>query len=298
MEPNSNAQLPGFFPLIKQALQIYKLKWWTLITLFLLPLLAIALWLLLLFAAGIGIKIAGAATGSSLSFWTLLGISAGLFFLLLAPTWAWVQCAAIIAVKERTAVGTRESLRRAKPKIFSYLLTVLPLYLAAGTGLIFFVVPGVVIGIWGFAGGYIAATEDKRGTAALAKSREYVRGYFLKIFFLLIIEMFLSFLVNGIAESFGNKPIEWLINFAFTPLLFIFNYLIFEKLKQIKGDLPEPTAEQKNFFGISAGIGLAIVVSLVALAINFAPQIKQEYEIMRLQYEMETHRELPQPPIM
>lgn len=297
MKPNSNAQLPGFFSLIKQTLEIYKQKWGTLITLFLLPLLAIALWLLLLFAAGIGIKIAGAATGSSLSFWTLLGTSAVLFFLLLAPTWAWVQCAAIIAVKERPAVGARESLRRAKPKIFSYLLTVLPLYLAAGAGLIFFVAPGVIIGIWGFAGGYIAATEDKRGTAALAKSREYVRGYFLKIFFLLVIEAFLSFLIGGIAESFGSDPIELLINFAFAPLLFIFNYLIFEKLKQIKGDLPDPTAEQKNFFRIPAGIGLAIIISLAALAINFAPQIKQEYEIMRLRHEAETKQELPPLPI-
>ena len=297
MAPNSNSRLPGFFPLIKQALEIYKQKWGTLITLFLLPFLAITLCLLLIFAAGIGIKIAGAMTGISLPIWILFAASAVLFFLLLAPVWAWVQCAAIIAVKERPAVETRESLRRAKPKILPYLLTVLPLYLAAGAGLMFFVVPGIVIGIWGFAGGYIAATEDKRGTAALAKSREYVRGYFLKIFFLLVIEMFLSFLVNGIAESFGNNPIEWLINFAFAPLLFIFNYLIFEKLNQIKGDLPEPTAEQKNLFRIPAGIGLAIAISLVALAINFAPQIKQEYEIRRLQYEAETKQELPPLPI-
>jgi uncharacterized protein with PQ loop repeat len=297
MEPNSNSRLPGFFPLIKQALEIYKQKWGTLITLFLLPFLAITLCLLLIFAAGIGIKIAGAMAGLSLPFWILFAASAVLFFLLLAPAWAWVQCAAIIAVKERPAVGTRESLRRAKPKILPYLLTVLPLYLAAGAGLMFFVMPGIVIGIWGFAGGYIAATEDKRGAAALAKSREYVRGYFLKIFFLLAVEMLLSFLVNGIAESFGSNPIELLINFAFAPLLFIFNYLIFEKLKQIKGDLPEPTAEQKNLFRIPAGVGLAIAISLVALAINFAPQIKQEYEIRRLQYEAETKQELPPLPI-
>lgn len=297
MAPNSNSRLPGFFPLIKQALEIYKQKWGTLITLFLLPFLAIILWLLLIFAAGIGIKIAGAMAGLSLPFWILFAASAVLFFLLLAPVWAWVQCAAIIAVKGRPAVGTRESLRRAKSKILPYLLTVLPLYLAAGAGLMFFVMPGIVIGVWGFAGGYIAATEDKRGTAALAKSREYVREYFLKIFFLLAVEMLLSFLVNGIAESFGSNPIELLINFAFAPLLFIFNYLIFEKLKQIKGDLPEPTAEQKNLFRIPAGIGLAIAISLVALAINFAPQIKQEYEIRRLQYEAETKQELPPLPI-
>ena len=176
-------------------------------------------------------------------------------------------------------------------------MTVLPLYLAAGAGLIFFVMPGVVIGIWGFAGGYIAATENKRGAAAMAKSRNYARGYFLKIFFLLAVGMLLSLLVGGIAKSFNSDPIELLINFVFAPLLFIFNYLIFEKLKRIKGDLPEPTAGQKNIFRVAAGIGLAIVISLVALVIYFAPQIKQEYEIMRLQYEAETNQKLPPLPI-
>ena len=293
MEPNSNSRLPGFFPLIKQALEIYKQKWGTLITVFLLPFLAMLLWLLLFFAAAAGMGIAGAAAGSSLPFRILLAASAILFFLLLIPAWAWAQCAAIIAVKERPAAGTRESLRRAKPKIIPYLLTVLPLCLAIGAGLMFFVVPGIVIGILGFAGGYIAATEDKHGTSALAKSREYVRGYFSKIFFLLAAETFLSLLIVWMAESFNSDLIEWLINFAFAPLLFIFNYLIFEKLKQAKGNLPEPTAGQKNFFRVPAGIGLAIVVSLAALAINFAPQIKQEYEIMRLQYEAETNQELP-----
>ncbi len=293
MDSNSSAQLPGFFPLIKQALEIYKQKWGTLITLFLLPFLAAILWLLLILAAGIGMETAGI----SLPSWVLFAAAAVLFFLLLIPAWGWAQCAAIIAVKERPAAGPREALRRAKPKIIPYLLTVLPLYLAAGAGLIFFVMPGVVIGIWGFAGGYIAATENKRGAAAMAKSRNYARGYFLKIFFLLAIEMLLSLLVGGIAKSFNSDPIELLINFVFAPLLFIFNYLIFEKLKRIKGDLPEPTAGQKNIFRVAAGIGLVIVISLVALVIYFAPQIKQEYEIMRLQYEAETNQKLPPLPI-
>jgi len=137
MDSNSSAQLPGFFPLIKQALEIYKQKWGTLITLFLLPFLAAILWLLLILAAGIGMETAGI----SLPSWVLFAAAAVLFFLLLIPAWGWAQCAAIIAVKERPAAGPREALRRAKPKIIPYLLTVLPLYLAAGAGLIFLSCP-------------------------------------------------------------------------------------------------------------------------------------------------------------
>ena len=76
MDSNSSAQLPGFFPLIKQALEIYKQKWGTLITLFLLPFLAAILWLLLIIVAGIGMETAGI----SLPPWVLFAAAAVLFF--------------------------------------------------------------------------------------------------------------------------------------------------------------------------------------------------------------------------
>jgi len=109
--------------------------------------------------------------------------------------------------------------------------------------------------------------------------------------------MFLFFVLNWFVEAIGNHVIESLAALAIMPLPIIFSYLIFEKLKLIKGDLPAPTFGQKNFFRAAAAIGSAIVILLAALAINFAPQIKQEYEIMRLQYQMETGQELPRLPI-
>jgi len=292
METNSNMQLPGFFPLAKETLKVYKDKWGTLISLFLI------IWAIPILATAIAIALAAVARLAAvpaISFTVIAGIA---IIVILCLGIAWINAAAIIAVKERqSAIRFLELLRRAKSKMFAYLWVNILGGVAVAAGLIFFALPGIIIAVWIFAAGIIAVTEDKKGIAALAQSHEYARGNFLKIFLLSATGMFLFFCFNWIVEAIGNNLIESLAALAIMPLPIIFSYLIFEKLKLIKGDLPAPTFGQKNFFRAAAAIGSAIVILLAALAINFAPQIKQEYEIMRLQYQMETGQELPRLPI-
>lgn len=286
-------ELPGFIFLAKETLKVYKDKWRVLISIFLLTWVAMILATLTMIGF---IAIAKVIAPASLLSAAIVGAVILLPMVFLGISWIYV--AAIIAIKERSAnIKLIELLRRAKPKVFAYFWVSVLGGIAIAAGMIFFALPGIIIAVWIFAAGIIAATEDKRGIAALAQSREYARGYFLKIFLLMAAGIFLFFFFNSIIEAIGNNLIQSLISLAIMPIPIIFSYLIFEKLKQIKGDLPEPTAEQKSFFRIVAGIGLAIVIALIALAINFAPEIKQEYEIMRLQYEAETDQELPPLPI-
>lgn len=292
----NKAQLPGFISLAKETLKVYKDKWGILISIALLTWITVILSLSIVFGVIIVARIIAPSVILSATIAAIIAMVLLSVILLLGIS--WINAAAIIAIKERSAaIGLVKLLRRAKSKVFAYSWVIILGSLATAAGIIFFALPGIIIAVWIFAAGIIAATEDKRGIAALAQSREYARGYFLRIFLLMAAGMFLFFFFNSIIEAIGNNLIQSLISLAIMPIPIIFSYLIFEKLKQIKGNLPEPAAEQKRIFQIAVGIGSVIIASLIALAINYAPQIKQEYEIMRLQYKQETGQELPQLPM-
>ncbi|GEM_PF-894863 len=306
------AQLPGFISLAKETLKVYKDKWNVLVPLFLMFPIILIILSFAIFATKL--------ISPSAFFLNIIINTATLFIMFLVMS--WIHLSIIITAKERyNNIGLIKVLKKAKSKVFAFFWTVALCSITIIGGLIFFgllglifVSPlnlnldssiivitsmgissfiGIIIAIWVFGAGIIAATEDKRGIAALAQSREYVRGYFFKIFFLMVMGLLLFFSFTLITEAISNNLIKLVANLIIIPIPTIFSYLIFEKLKLIKGNLPEPTTGQKNFFLISAGVGVITIFWVIIISTRSIPDIN----IDQLKYQIETGQELPRLPM-
>jgi hypothetical protein len=293
-------QLPSFFSLIKECFQVYKSKWKVLLLLFLIS------YAITYFSAGIIAAII-AAPAVFVSFfkskemlWLTIGLFSLVAIILIAIMSSWLQAGIIMILKDRAeTLRFREILRRAKPFIFPYVwvtLITLPIIIL---GFIFFAIPGIIFSIWFLFTKYVLISENKKGLAAIAASREYVRGYFGKILLLVLTAMFLMIFIMSIFESLSkNLPmgnyIHSAISILVAPLPLIYYYLIYEHLKKIKGDtVATPTAKQKNFIAILAASGTIVIIAIAGLLIYFAPQIENYYKIEMKKYEAQTGNQLP-----
>ncbi len=144
-------------------------------------------------------------------------------------------------------------------------LNLLAIFIIIGSSF-FFVIPGMIIGIWFSLANFVFLDENLRGMNALLKSREYVRGYFFKVFwyglFLSILLSLISYIYNLINLIFmlflNSKLISLIINVIFvsllTPFVVTYIFLIYGYLKVLKNDLEfTPTFQQKALF-ISIGV--------------------------------------------
>lgn len=294
---SNKLQLPGFIELAKETFQIYKAKWKTLLMLFL-----ISYGIVILIAAtGVMITLLSILiaklSASATVFWTMFTILLVAAISLCVLAMSWIMSAIIITINSRQAsFGVKESLSRAKSKIIPYLWTGLLAGLIVGAGFMFFILPGIILMVLIFAAGYVAVLEDEKGIGAIAKSREYARGYFGKIILLMALGFIAIILFDAIIKPFEKTLVYPLVQFLTAPLSLIFPYLIFEKLKQIKGEAQIiPTATQKNIFKFIAISGALMITVIIYLLITLIPLLKEAYqsELIQERYRSETGRELP-----
>ncbi len=119
-------------------------------------------------------------------------------------------------------------------KYWPFFLVSLLAGLVIGIGFLLFIIPGIIFVVWFTFSTYIVVCEDKRGFKALFRSKELVRGYWWptakRVFVLMIII---------ILFSLGSQFIPYLGQFVFMilfiPFSIIYNYLIYQNLKEIKG---------------------------------------------------------------
>ncbi|MBL7154965.1 MAG: hypothetical protein ISS88_00455 [Candidatus Portnoybacteria bacterium] len=128
----------------------------------------------------------------------------------------------------------RDVLKKGWSKYLSFLLVALLTGLVVGLGFLLLIIPGVIFAIWFVFSTYTVICEDKKGFKALSRSKELVKGCWWptakRVFALIIIT---------IPLSMGAQFIPYLGQFAyvilFTPFSIIYNYLIYQNLKEIKG---------------------------------------------------------------
>ncbi len=106
--------------------------------------------------------------------------------------------------------------------------------LIIGLGFLFLIVPGIIFAVWFGFSIYVVICEDKRGFKALSRSRELVKGHWWSVAKRVFAIMIITF-----SFSMGAQFIPYLGQFAFmilfTPFSIIYNYLIYQNLKEMKG---------------------------------------------------------------
>jgi len=103
-----------------------------------------------------------------------------------------------------------------------------------GGGFFLLIIPGIIFMVWFFFAQFILVKEDARGMSALLKSREYVRGEWFNVALRLLLVWAASVLL-GIIPLAG--PV---LCIAFFPFVMIFHYLLYQDLREMKGDVPFP----------------------------------------------------------
>jgi len=291
--------LPGFFSLANETIQWYKRKWQTLLKIVIASY-AFGFVAALLVAAEIAVIGGISLFSGNLMAGIVAGIMAAIIdIVLFGSIGSWFAAATIVVLRDnRETFGLGQAMRRSKRYAFPLFWVMILAGLAIFWGWIFFIIPGIVFTIWFLFSRYCVVIDNEKGAAAISKSREYVRGYFWKIFLLGLLGTITIFIVYGILDAIARLPLGNLLYIAATvaiaPIPAIYLYLIFDHLKKIKGGSPMPVSKpQKTLVSSLAAVGLIVAIALAGLLVYFAPQIKNLYETARQQCQTQTGKQLP-----
>ena len=235
--------LPRASKLFSEAWKIYQDRFKTLIIISLMPMLAFL-------AAGI-IGGGGAALGIKLHV-NSFGLGAiGIIFALAALIFliylgVWGTVAGIIAIKDSgEKIDWKEAYRRSKPLINVFFTTGLLAGLAVMGGLILLIVPGIIFGLWFSQSNYVVVEEGLANTAALKRSKHYVKGRLMEVIgkyvYIGLITLGLYILVGifislvGALSGLKQQELSWISNIfslIWTPMVTVYGYLLYKALKQ------------------------------------------------------------------
>ena len=188
------------------------------------------------------------------------------------------------AVHREKRTGLGEAFGFALGKLFSFLWVAILSIIIIGGGSFLFIIPGILFAIWFILAPFVLMGEDARGMTALSRSREYVRGNGLAVFWRLFafglivgLAFFAVYLgisiIGGIIlamiKSSMVKLIAGLI-FFFVPFIIqpivaalnaIYTALIYEYLRAARPALAftPPLTQKAIFLGIGI-LGLALPV--------------------------------------
>jgi len=217
---------------------------------------------------------------------------------ILASSLNYVSLIYLIKGKDK---NIREAYGFAFSKIVSYWWVSLLFFFVILGGFSLLFVPGIVFLVWFVFAPIILISEDLRGFSALLKSREYVKGSWFsvaeRVIFILAFAFLLfiifRFLLFGLGEIF-----TLLFSSIIVPLVFIYQYLIYEYLKKIKGEFEVSNYISKRNKIITVSligiIILALFAGIFALVLikNSHPEVRdlrRKVNISRISISFEKH---------
>ena len=156
----------------------------------------------------------------------ILLVLVGIFLAIIPGLWS--QAAMFFAARE-DGVNFKKSLSIAWPKIGSFFWVSLLVGLAVLGGFILFFIPGVIFCVWFCLSIFVFVSEDLKGTAALKRSKQLVKGYWWPVFGRILLIALVSIVISLL------KPIGPIVNIFFTgPFVVIFEYMLYQDLKRAK----------------------------------------------------------------
>lgn len=236
--------------LLKRSLEVYKSKFWVLMGINLMPVIAFSIF--------------EAAMSASLVSPSLKFISLGT---LIVPTiiislWGTASlCFAIDRRKEK--IGIKKSLKMGWKKLLPYcwVSLLVGLYLMVGAFLL--IIPGIIFFIWYAFANYAVISENMKGKKALQRSKELVQerwwGVFERMLLIIFIAALSSIIIELLTAIFSDSlrillilsgilnPMSKFSTFQFSPyiaeflnqliiapLMIAYSFLLYEDLKNTK----------------------------------------------------------------
>lgn len=238
----TTSQLPKASQIFNEAWAIYKRRIKTLIAITLIPTLAYLLFIALFVGGGaVALKFLKLDIVALGIFGLILGLAAIIFIIYLS---VWGAVAEIYAIKDQAEnIGWKEAYKRSRHKINPFFSTNLLAGLAVVGGFILLIIPGIIFALWFSQASYVVVEEDLANTAALKRSKYYVKGrwgeVFGKFFYIGVISIGIYLavvLLLWILSQIGIKQeyTSWIGNvfsFVWTPMVSVYAYLLYKYLK-------------------------------------------------------------------
>jgi hypothetical protein len=212
----------------------------------------------------------------------------GLFFviyLIVLVASFWSQVALLFSVHNKTNIV--ESYKKSYSKILSYGWIGFLSGLVVFAGILLFIVPGIIFAVWISLSAFVFIVEGEKGTRALAKSREYVRGYWWNVFVKLvalfgvaIIALIGIGIVVGIIGSiarlipggtFVSDILSTVFQAAISSFYMVYIYEMYKNLKEVKeaGGLAVAQGKKGLFIGLAI-LGVLFIIVVLPIAIFLA----------------------------
>lgn len=145
---------------------------------------------------------------------------------------SWVQVASLCAIKDRDEkIGIKESLMRGKSRILSYFWISFLIGVITLLGALLFIIPGIIFAIWLSFSCYVLVSEGLKGTEALKRSKQLVKGNWWNVFVRLLVMGLIIGFIGGVLGSILPFVGAVLTALFVSPFAYIFGYLLYEDLK-------------------------------------------------------------------
>lgn len=262
---------PGFVDLLKQSWNIYKANFKIFV-----KLVALSIAFLLLVVLCGAVLLALLAQGG---FSLVLIIVAIVSVIIIMVTQVWVQISLLLAVKsilagEETS-SARVLLSKAKPFILPFVvLSLITMFITLG-GYMLFVIPGVLFAIWFSFSMFVLVEEKWRGMEALLASRDYIKGYVLKVFVRWLLFGIIAWLITSLVPIiFEVLDLAWIgtvysvaVGLFVGHLTIVFGYLLFRAVKAHKPKLSVDISRRRKlkYFAVSLAGYIILVGGIIFL---------------------------------
>jgi len=271
-ESKTEASLLGTFKLISKAWGLYRQKVKTVIGIMIMP----AVFSLILQFWNIFAKTFSFSSivGHSLSMnnTTIILIVVFIIFLISIIFQLLSPIALIYSFKDnQEEVGVFESYKKAASILFPYIWVTFLMTATAAAGFLFFILPGIFLVISLAFSVMVLVVENERGSKAIFKSMEYVKGKWWAVFWRFLsggfIFCFLFFILVIAGALFKNLyfsviTVGIISNLFLIPFATLYSFLLYENLKTINGQLVGDVSFGKKFL-----FSIIFIIGIIALSL-------------------------------
>lgn len=154
---------------------------------------------------------------------------------ILISTAFWVNITLVVVMKNLEEPGIiSKSVKEGLNLFIPYTILALIYGLSVIVGLLFFIIPGILLAVWFSLFEYAMVFDGKRYSEALSRSKELVEGYSLEVFFRFLILLIIWFIIAAVLLSIPYLG-ELLLDLLFYPYITIYFFVIYKYLSKIKG---------------------------------------------------------------
>jgi hypothetical protein len=148
----------------------------------------------------------------------------------------WSNTALYLSVVEKYS-DWKGSYHKSLNKIIPLLFINVLIAVLVSAGLILFIIPGIILYVWLSLATFVYFDQHKGGFNALAKSKDYIKGYWWSVFlrglFIFFVYFIITILFGVLTEALKMPFSQSIIGIVLTPIALLYNFELYRELKAI-----------------------------------------------------------------